>query len=423
MPRNSPGLRKPKNIRPAEWASLPDHVKEKLLLRRRETEEKAALMGNPADFVKGMASAEAGLPMDMAQLVAPGAGTSHAQRLTQMRPGGHPGYEEQNFVPEYSGTSEDIYGRLGGDPEAGAGLLGQILTPGLGLLGVMRAGTQISKLGGKISKKFQGIDWQWTKYDTKDWDKLSKLSQNHLGEMKEAQKALHSEIDVIFGQGDEATFIVDGQGLNASQARDKLLSEAAQNEGGVVGRGVDMYNNKRMADDELEILLKTVDWIDKNNKSFNKSLMSGARKAPGEIKKGTSYEEMVDILAEDFGVEISGFNTYEGSFGGHKLANKFGDEWTSTDIWNLPAEASLGGNPLRPAVTNRHNAFKSEMAYDNEEADSLINLLDKIDHHPDARKYFDNYHPLEKKGMFKGQAVDVNKKSFSDMTDEEFDNY
>ena len=40
--RKRTSIRKPKNIRQAEWDSHPEWLKERILLRRRETEEKAA---------------------------------------------------------------------------------------------------------------------------------------------------------------------------------------------------------------------------------------------------------------------------------------------------------------------------------------------------------------------------------------------
>ena len=156
--RKRQGLRKrPKNIRKAEWDSLPDYVKEKLLLRRRETEEKANLLNLP-DFAKGIVAAEAGLPMDLVELTAGGAGTSHAQRLTQMRPGGHPGYEEKNFVPEFKGTSRDIYSKLGGTPESGSGLAGELLAPGAAVTLPFMAAGAVKQLISKVPKMLDSTE-------------------------------------------------------------------------------------------------------------------------------------------------------------------------------------------------------------------------------------------------------------------------
>ena len=106
--RKRQGLRKPAGIRKAEWNSLSEYTKNKIIRKQEEREAKANLMPSLPDFVKGIGAAEAGLPMDIASIIAPGGGQSHAQRLTQMRPGGHSGYEEQEFVPEYKGTSLDL---------------------------------------------------------------------------------------------------------------------------------------------------------------------------------------------------------------------------------------------------------------------------------------------------------------------------
>jgi len=127
-----PGIipRKPSFMSQRQWDDIPISQRKKVLENIKRTEGKSATMGNPADFVKGIAAAEAGLPMDIASILAPGGGVSQAQRLTQMRPGGHPGYKEQEFVPEYKGTTPDLYSKMGGDPTSGAGLFGELMAPG-----------------------------------------------------------------------------------------------------------------------------------------------------------------------------------------------------------------------------------------------------------------------------------------------------
>ena len=150
--RKRQGLRKrPKNIRKAEWDSLPEYEKNKIFRNREEQEAKADLLSG-VDFVKGTLAAEAGLPMDLVELTAGGAGTSHAQRLTQMRPGGYPGYEEKNFVPEFKGTSRDIYSELGGTPGSGSGLAGELLAPGAALTLPFMAGSAVKQLVSKVPK-------------------------------------------------------------------------------------------------------------------------------------------------------------------------------------------------------------------------------------------------------------------------------
>ena len=121
-----PGIipRKPSFMSQRQWDDIPISQRKKVLENIKRTEGKSATMGNPADFVKGIAAAEGGLPMDIASILAPGGGMSQAQRLTQMRPGGYPDYEEQEFVPEYKGTTLDLYSKMGGDPTSGAGLFG-----------------------------------------------------------------------------------------------------------------------------------------------------------------------------------------------------------------------------------------------------------------------------------------------------------
>ena len=140
--RKRTGIRKPKNTGPGiiprkpsfmsqrQWDDIPISQRKKVLENIKRTEGKSATMGNPADFMKGIVAAEGGFPMDVVSLMAPGGGMSHAQRLTQMQPGGHPGYKEQEFVPEYKGTTPDLYSKMGGDPTSGAGLLGELMAPG-----------------------------------------------------------------------------------------------------------------------------------------------------------------------------------------------------------------------------------------------------------------------------------------------------
>ena len=128
---NNTGLRKPGNIHQFIWDELPDYVKKQVLLKQKHADERSP---SSADLVKGMLAAEGGWPMDITSLLAPGGGMSQAQRLTQMRPGGHPGYKEQKFIPEYKGTTPDLYSKMGGDPTSGAGLFGEFLAPGASIM-------------------------------------------------------------------------------------------------------------------------------------------------------------------------------------------------------------------------------------------------------------------------------------------------
>ncbi len=127
-----PGIipRKPSFMSQRQWDDIPISQRKKVLENIKRTEGKSATMGNPADFVKGIIAAEGGFPMDIASFLAPGGGMSQAQRLTQMRPGGYPGYKEQEFVPEFKGTTPDLYSKMGGDPTSGAGLFGEFMAPG-----------------------------------------------------------------------------------------------------------------------------------------------------------------------------------------------------------------------------------------------------------------------------------------------------
>jgi hypothetical protein len=157
--RKRQGLRKrPKNIRKAEWDSLPNHLKDKILSKTAMNEAKSLhSFGDPANFVKGVVAAEGGWPMDIASLLAPGGGMSQAQRLTQMRPGGHPAYKEQEFIPEYKGTTPDLYSKMGGDPNAGAGLVGEFMAPGASIM-LPIAGTRTAIKGAKnlLNRVFKG---------------------------------------------------------------------------------------------------------------------------------------------------------------------------------------------------------------------------------------------------------------------------
>ena len=128
---NNTGLRKPGNIHQFIWDELPDYVKKQVLLKQKHADERSP---SSADFMKGMLAAEGGWPMDITSLLAPGGGISQAQRLTQMRPGGHPGYKEQEFIPEYKGTTPDLYSKMGGDPTSGAGLFGEFMAPGASIM-------------------------------------------------------------------------------------------------------------------------------------------------------------------------------------------------------------------------------------------------------------------------------------------------
>ena len=149
--RKRTGLRKPYGIRQAEWDSLPEHLKNKIIRKREEQEAKANLL-NFADFAKGVVAAEGGFPMDIVSLLAPGGGQGHAQRLTQMRPGGYSGYKEQEFVPEYKGTSPDLYKEMGGTPGSGSGLAGELLAPGAILTAPFMIGQKVKKIASNVPK-------------------------------------------------------------------------------------------------------------------------------------------------------------------------------------------------------------------------------------------------------------------------------
>ena len=159
--RKRQGLKKrPKNIRKAEWDSLPNHLKDKILSQTAMNEAKSLhSFGNPANFMKGIVAAEGGFPMDIASLLAPGGGMSQAQRLTQMRPGGHPGYKEQKFIPEYKGTTPDLYSKMGGDPTSGAGLFGEFMAPGASImLPIAATRTAIKGVRNLLNRVFKAGD-------------------------------------------------------------------------------------------------------------------------------------------------------------------------------------------------------------------------------------------------------------------------
>ena len=80
-------MTRPPNIPQAEWDSLPDYVKAKILRNRKEQEAKASLL-DPADAVKGVVATEAGLPMDMVSILSTSGAKGQAKRLTKKIPGG-----------------------------------------------------------------------------------------------------------------------------------------------------------------------------------------------------------------------------------------------------------------------------------------------------------------------------------------------
>jgi len=144
-------MTRPRNIPQAEWDSLPDHIKAKILRNRKEQEAKASLL-DPADAVKGVVATEAGLPMDMVSLLSPSGGKGHAQRLSEMRPGGHAEYEEKNFNPKYKGTSEHLLKEMGADPNSLSTTIGSLLAPGTAFMAPVRAAKKVSTALPKVTK-------------------------------------------------------------------------------------------------------------------------------------------------------------------------------------------------------------------------------------------------------------------------------
>ncbi len=209
--RKRQGLRKPAGIRKAEWNSLSEYTKNKIIRKQEEREAKANLMPSLPDFVKGIGAAEAGLPMDIASIIAPGGGQSHAQRLTQMRPGGHSGYEEQEFVPEYKGTSLDLYEKMGGTPGSGSGLAGELLAPGALI-------TTPFIIGSKVKKALSNIP----KVLNKGGEVLSRVFKG--GEPIFANKGMEDTAELL------AKLKAEGKEGDIFIARDILKSMANKNE-------------------------------------------------------------------------------------------------------------------------------------------------------------------------------------------------
>jgi len=195
-------MNKPNYIRQSEWDSLPDFTKRKILSKIEDREAKSAHTGEISDAVKGLISAEAGLPMDVASLLAPGGGQSHALRLREMRPGGYSGYEEKNFVPEYKGTSLDIAERLGADTGSGATTLGMMLAPGTMMVGGLGKAARGAKA---LSKMTPSI--------TSPVEKTKTLTQK----IKEA------DFKRIKGGASKGQYIGAPEGINTPQKLRKLI--------------------------------------------------------------------------------------------------------------------------------------------------------------------------------------------------------